>query len=116
MDFDAPSSLVERADAVAELLEVSRTRLLVEALEERLSELEDDETFRRRVREAYYDGRVDYDTVESVLGTETAMRLGLLRASLDREPPEPELADELPTVDAFYEEGQVPRWTGDEDR
>jgi hypothetical protein len=32
VDFNAPASLVEQADAIADLLGVSRTQLLVDAL------------------------------------------------------------------------------------
>lgn len=109
VDFNAPASLVERADSVADVLGVSRTRLLIEALEDELAELADDEQFRQRLAEAYYDGRADFDTVDSVLGREAAMRMRLLRASFDRSVPEPRGGD-LPADEAFYD-GAVPEWT-----
>ncbi|AWB27988.1 hypothetical protein [Halococcoides cellulosivorans] len=114
VDFNAPTSLVDRADGAAELLDVSRTQLLVEALEDRLADLAGDEQFRHRLAEAYYDGRVDYDTVEDILGTEEAMGLQVLRASLDRDPPVPRL-DEVPTDEEFYD-GPVPEWAPDDER
>lgn len=110
VDFNAPTSLVERADSVAEVLDVSRTRLLVDALEDELEALANDEAFRRRLGDAYYDGRVDDETVEAVLGREEAMRMNLLRESLDRTAPEPTLEDGLPSDDVFYQ-GDVPEWT-----
>ena len=91
VDFDAPASLVERADAVADLLDISRTQLLVEALENRIDDLVADERFRRKVKTAYYEERTDFRTVASILGTEEAMRIKLLRESLARDPPEPVL-------------------------
>jgi len=109
VDFNAPASLVERADSVADVLGVSRTHLLIEALEDELAELADDERFRRRLADAYYDGRADFETVESVLGREAAMRMRLLRASFDRSVPEPR-TDDRPDDEAFYD-GEVPEWT-----
>ena len=110
VDFNAPKSLVERADSVVKILDISRTRLLIDALEDELEELANDEEFRRRLSDAYYDGRVDYDTVEAILGREEAMRLKLLRESIDRTPAVPTLEDGLPSDEAFYDDG-VPEWT-----
>ncbi|QKY22280.1 hypothetical protein B4589_017975 (plasmid) [Halolamina sp. CBA1230] len=113
VDFNAPKSLVERADSVVDILDISRTRLLIEALEDELEELANDEEFRRRLSDAYYDGRVDYDTVEAILGREEAMRLKLLRESIDRTPAIPTLKDGLPSDEAFYD-GEVSKWTDSE--
>jgi predicted transcriptional regulator len=109
VDFNAPASLVNRADSVADILDVSRTRLLIDALEDELDELASDDAFRRRVQDAYYEGHVEFDTVEAILGRETALRVKLLRDSLDQEPPEPQLDGDLPTDEAFYD-GAVPEW------
>jgi hypothetical protein len=110
VDFNAPKSLVERADSVVDILDISRTRLLIDALENELEEFANDEEFRRRLSDAYYDGRVDYDTVEAILGHEEAMRLKLLRESIDRTPAIPILKDGLPSDEAFYD-GEVSEWT-----
>jgi hypothetical protein len=111
VDFNAPKSLIERADSVIEILDISRTRLLIDALEDELKALAADEEFRRRLSDAYYDGRIDYDTVEGILGREEAMRMKLLRASIDRTPAIPQLKDDLPSDDAFYD-GEISEWTG----
>ncbi|ATW87460.1 hypothetical protein halTADL_0658 [Halohasta litchfieldiae] len=113
VDFNAPSSLVEQADTIADLRGVSRTQLLTEALQSEIEEVASDRTFRGRLADAYYAEEVAFDVVESVLGTEAAMRMKLLRESLDREPPEPQLAGSLPTDKEFYE-GDVPEWTPEE--
>ena len=110
VDFNAPTSLVERADSVVEILDISRTRLLIDALEDELETLAHDEEFRRRLSDAYYDGRVEYDTVEAILGREEAMRMKLLRASIDRTPAIPQLEDDLPRDDVFYD-GEISEWT-----
>ncbi len=107
VDFNAPKSLVERADSVVEILDISRTRLLIDALEDELADLANDEEFRRRLGDAYYDGRVDYETVEAILGREHALRTKLLRASVDRTPAEPQPEEGLPSDDAFYD-GNIP--------
>lgn len=113
IDFNAPTSLVERADSLADILGTSRTRLLVDALREELDDLARDEGVRREVRAAFYDDRVTFETVESVLGTEEALRMRLLRESLNRAAPEPHLED-LPADDEFYD-GDVPEWAPDDD-
>ena len=110
VDFNAPESLVERADSVVEILNISRTRLLIDALEDELEALATDGEFRRRLSDAYYDGRVDYDTVEAILGREEAIRMKLLRASINQTPAIPQLEDDLPSDDAFYD-GEIPEWT-----
>jgi hypothetical protein len=110
VDFNAPKSLVERADSVVDVLDISRTRLLIDALEDELEALANDDEFRRRLSDAYYDGRVEFDTAEAILGHEEAMRLKQLRASIDRSPPEPRLDDDLPSDEAFYD-GEIPAWS-----
>jgi hypothetical protein len=102
VDFNAPESLIRQADAVADLLDTSRTRLLVEALRDELESLTSQETFRRQLREAYYDDRIDLATVRSVLGTEEAMRVRRLRSTLEREPPAP--YGGVPDDETFYTE------------
>ncbi|ERG92937.1 MAG: hypothetical protein J07HQW1_02988 [Haloquadratum walsbyi J07HQW1] len=111
VDFNAPQSLVKRADTVVEILDISRTRLLIDALEDELENLANDEEFRRRLSDAFYDDRIDYDTVETILGREEAMRMKLLRASIDQSPAIPQLEDGLPSDDEFYN-GEIPEWTG----
>jgi hypothetical protein len=110
IEFDAPKSLVDRVDTVAEVLDIPRTQLLIDAVENKLDELANEETFRRRLSNAYYDGRTDYDTVETILGREEAMRLKLLRASIDQISAIPELKDDLPSDDTFYD-GKVAEWS-----
>jgi len=110
VEFDAPKSLIERVDTVAEVLDIPRTRLLIDALENKLDEFATEETFRRRLSDAYYDGRTDYDTIETILGREEAMRLKLLRASIDHTFAIPEVTDDLPSDDTFYD-GEVSEWS-----
>ncbi|WP_198662100.1 hypothetical protein [Halorussus litoreus] len=112
VNFNAPEPLVRQADIVTDLLDVSRTRLLVEALQDEIEEFVDDEQFQKELREAYYDRRVEFSSLKTVLGTEEAMRVRMLRESLDRDVPEPRDGSELPTQEEFYAE-PVSEWTPD---
>ena len=58
VEFDAPKSLIERVDTVAEVFHIPRIRLLIGALENKLDELAKEKPFRRRLSNAYYDGEV----------------------------------------------------------
>jgi predicted transcriptional regulator len=109
VDFNAPTPLVERADHLAELLDTSRSRILVDALREELEALARDETVRRRVREAFYASKIEFETTESILGTADALRMQLLDDAIDREPPEPRV-EELPDAPEFYD-GGVPEYS-----
>ncbi|WP_121820769.1 hypothetical protein [Halostella salina] len=114
VDFNAPEDLVEEADAVADLLDTSRTNLLIDALRQQLDEIANDESFRRRLKEAYYEDRLGFETVEMVLGREEATRLRLLRESLDREPPVPDTAEIDPPSESEFYDGEIAEWTPDE--
>lgn len=114
VDFNAPASLVQQADLVADLLDISRTRLLVDALRDEIDERVRDRQLQRRLREAYYTDSIDFETVEAILGTEEAMRMKLLRESLDREPPEPQVETALPSRKEFYSDPPS-SWTPDEE-
>ena len=63
VDYNAAKSLVERVGSVVEILGTSRDRFLLNTLEDKLEELANDEEFRRRLSDAYNDGRIDYETV-----------------------------------------------------
>jgi len=113
VNFNAPESLVERADALADLLSISRTQLIIDALSDKMGEVTTDEEIKRRVSDAYYAGQTDFETVELLLGTEEAMQMKPLRASLDRDPPGQRIDGELPTDEGFYDD-ELPEWTPDE--
>ncbi|THE63944.1 hypothetical protein D8Y22_16360 [Salinadaptatus halalkaliphilus] len=105
--FQSPAYLLERLDAVADLFETDRTDLLVDAISEYLEETAADDSFQDLVARKYYDDQIDAETVSELLGPETAQRLRLLKADLDREPFDldaPDDADiyegETDTVDA----------------
>lgn len=114
VDFNAPTSLVEQADQVADLLGISRTQLRIGALRDELDDLARDERFQRTISDAYYAGEIEFSAVESVLGTEEAMRMKLLKESIDRDPPEPQLDGDLPADEIFYDR-EIPEWAPSDD-
>lgn len=109
VDFNAPSSLVERADIIAELLDTTRTQLLIKGLRKEINNRISDKAFKHKVREKFYNGEIDFEVVKSVFGTDEAVRMNLLRDSLDRDPPIPETDIEYPTQEEFYD-GELPKW------
>lgn len=118
VDFNAPSSLVAQADVIAELLNTSRTQLLIEALRDEIADLTTDEDFKRRVKQAYYSDQIDIEVLESVLGPEEASRVRLLHESVARDPPEPR-TDVEPVASSEFYDGEVPSWgpnNGDDER
>jgi hypothetical protein len=111
VEFDAPKSLVDRVETVAEVLDIPRTRLLIDALTNKLAEHANDEEFRQRLSNAYYDGRTDYDTVEAILGRKEAMRLKLLQESINRTPsPDSRMCSRVtrPSTTARSPDGRTP--------
>jgi predicted DNA-binding protein len=84
--FQSPEYLVERLDAIADLFGQDRTELLVEAIREYIEETTGSEAFEERVARSYYDGQLAFETVERLVGTETARRLQLLTADTEDEP------------------------------
>jgi predicted transcriptional regulator len=84
--FQSPEYLVEQLDAIADLLDTDRTALLVEAIREYIEETADSETFQQRVATQYYNGHLEFETVQQLVDTETAQRLRLLKADIDDEP------------------------------
>lgn len=84
--FQSPEYLVERIDAIADLYGTDRTDLLVEAMREFVEETAESDSFQELVASRYYDDELDFETVERLVGVETARRLRLLKADLESEP------------------------------
>jgi len=110
VDFNADASVIERADSITEILNTTRTDFIIDAIENEIRKLRNDEEFRQKVTDAYYEDRIEYSILEDILGVEEATRLKLLKDSIDRTPPEPQLEDSLPRDEEFYD-GEVPTWT-----
>jgi len=68
VNFRLPEELVRQADIAAEVTHKNRTEILVEALRQYLTEMEDDERFREAVVELYLDDGVAFDTLVELIG------------------------------------------------
>jgi hypothetical protein len=113
VDFNADVSVIESADSITEVTNDTRTDFIIDAIKNEIRKLRNDEDFRQEVVDAYYDGRIDHSIAEDILGVEEATRMKLLKESIDRVPPEPQLEDSVPTDEEFYD-GKVPTWKPDE--
>lgn len=112
VDFNAPAHLVQQADAIAQVLDRSRTDILIEALREKVTEAANDREVKAELRRAYYEGTLSEEIVEAVLGKEEATRMRLLREGLSREPPAPNpSAEPVPAAEFF--DGEIPEWTAE---
>lgn len=83
--FNSPERLVERADAMASLLHKDRTDLLNEALREYIEETAEQNSFQQLVANEYYEDRLNFESVEQLVGPEIAHRFRLLKADLEGE-------------------------------
>ena len=92
VNFRLPEELVRQADIAAEVTHKNRTEVLVEALQQYLAEMEDDEHFREAVVELYLDGTVAFDTLAETVGRQDAEAV---RASKELLDDGESLADEL---------------------
>lgn len=97
--FQSPEYLVERLDAIAELMGTDRTDLLVEAMREYIDEQADSDAFQQRVATAFYEDELDFETVKQLVGAEQAQRLRLLKADLEGEPFDLDAPDDTDVYD-----------------
>ncbi len=97
--FQSPEYLVDRLDAIAELVDKDRTNLLVEAIREYIEDTADSETFQELVATKYYDGQLEFETVKQLVGAKTAQRLRLLKADLEDEPLDLAAPDDVDVYD-----------------
>jgi hypothetical protein len=105
VQFVADSGLVAQTDAVADIVDMSRTDLIKRALHSYLTDKREEDQFRRQAQEAYIDGQVDDETFRRALGTEELLRVKRLEESfetLGEGVPSPEEVPEIPSDTAFY--------------
>lgn len=94
VNFRLPEDLVEQADIAAEVTHKNRTEIIVEALQQYLDEMEDDERFREAVVELYLDGTVAFGTLAEIVGRQDAEAVRASKELLDdSEAVSDELAD-----------------------
>ena len=85
VQFRAPRRLVERADALAEVLGEDRTDVLVTALREYLHEAVHEDALTQEMAAAYYDEDISFDQLETLVGAEEAANLRVLKQQLDED-------------------------------
>lgn len=85
VQFRAPHRLIDRADALADVLGADRTDILVTALREYLQEADHDETLTQEIAAAYYDDEITFAQLKSLVGAEEAATLRVLKQQLDED-------------------------------
>lgn len=78
VSFEAPASLVDRIEAIVQVLDENLESVLVVAVATNLDDAAASEDVRHRVAEQYYDDRLSINQVEQVVGSVEAQRLRLL--------------------------------------
>jgi predicted transcriptional regulator len=85
VQFRAPHRLIDRADALADVLEEDRTDVLVTALREYLQNATHDDALTQEIAAAYYDEDITEDQLRALLGAEEAANLRVLKQQLSGE-------------------------------
>jgi len=83
VQFRAPDRLIDRTDALADVLGENRTDILVTALREYLQKATHDDTLVQEIAAAYYDDEITSTQMETLLGAAEAANLRVLKQQLD---------------------------------
>jgi predicted transcriptional regulator len=92
VNFRLPDELIEKADVAAEVTHKNRTDIIVEALQDYLEEVEDDEKFKEDVVELYLEDEISFEVLKEFVGRQDAESIKASKNLLDQGD---ELADEL---------------------
>lgn len=92
VNFRLPDELVEKTDVAAEVTHKNRTEIIVEALQDYLEDVEDDEKFKEAVVELYLDDQIGFDVLKEFIGRQDAESVQASKTLLDQGD---DLADEL---------------------
>ncbi|NGM69982.1 hypothetical protein G6M89_13330 [Natronolimnobius sp. AArcel1] len=82
VQFRAPQGLVDRADALATVLETDRTDILTNALREYLRDASHDDDSKQEIAEAYYADDITFQEVKELVGHEEAANFRVLKNQL----------------------------------
>lgn len=85
VQFRAPRGLVDRADALAVVLESDRTEILISALREYLRDVAHDDEVKQEIADAYYDDDITFEQLKELVGHEEASNFRVLKAQLNDE-------------------------------
>lgn len=92
VNFRLPEELIQKADVAAEVSKKNRTEIVKEALQEYLTDVEDDETFKEAVVELYLNDQIGFDILKEFIGRQDAASIRTSKQILDQGEA---LADEL---------------------
>lgn len=85
VQFRAPDRLIDRTDALADVLGEDRTDILITALREYLQDATHDDTLTQEIAAAYYDDEITFEQLKSLVGTEEAANLCVLKQQLNED-------------------------------
>lgn len=85
VQFRAPHRLIDRTDALADVLGEDRTDILVTALREYLQEAIHDDALIQEIAAAYYDDEITYTQLKALVGAEKAANFRVLKQQLDED-------------------------------
>lgn len=85
VQFRAPNRLIDRTDALADVLGEDRTDILVTALREYLQDATHDDALIQEIADAYYDDEISYEQLKVLVGAEEAANLRVLKQQLDED-------------------------------
>lgn len=85
VQFRAPHRLIDRTDALADVLGEDRTDILVTALREYLQETTHDDALTQEIAAAYYDDEITFDQAKALVGAEEAANFRVLKQQLNEE-------------------------------
>jgi metal-responsive CopG/Arc/MetJ family transcriptional regulator len=83
VQFRAPDRLIDRTDALAEVLGEDRTDVLITALREYLQEATHDDALTQEIAAAYHDDEITYEQLKALVGAEEAANFRVLKQQLD---------------------------------
>ncbi|ELZ57697.1 MULTISPECIES: hypothetical protein [Halorubrum] len=85
VQFRAPHRLVNRTDALADVLGEDRTDVLITALREYLQSATHDDALTQEIAAAYYDDEISLEQLKSLVGAEEAANLRVLKQQLSED-------------------------------
>ncbi|WP_436926200.1 hypothetical protein [Halosimplex amylolyticum] len=85
VQFRAPHRLIDRTDALAEVLGEDRTNILVTALREYLQDATHDDALTQEIVAAYYDDEITVEQLKTLVDAEEAANLRVLKQQLDED-------------------------------
>lgn len=79
-----PADLLEKADVVAAVTEKTQSEIIVDALQEYLAKVENDDTFNESVVELYIEDQISFEALNAFVGRQDAESIRASKALLDQ--------------------------------